>query len=181
LQEKNIKATFVIVGQNAARHPEIVKRTFNEGHQLGNHTYTHKDLLKANPETIASEIDRTNKIIYDLTGHQTHIARPPHGFRDAVVLDIMAAKNLKVVNWSVSARDWTSPDAEIIANRIINNIKNGSIILLHDGDSTDTSQSRKQTVKAVEKIIDELLLQGYRFVTIDEILTYTEKYAAEGA
>jgi peptidoglycan/xylan/chitin deacetylase (PgdA/CDA1 family) len=170
LKEKNVKATFFIIGQNAAKHPETIKRIFNEGHQLGNHTYTHKDLLKTEPAAIMSEIERTNSLIYALTGQNMRIARPPHGFRDAVVLNIMALKNLKPVDWSVSGRDWNNHSAKTIAERVISNTKNGSVILLHDGDASAAGKTRESTVKALEKIIDELLSEGYRFVTIDEML-----------
>jgi peptidoglycan/xylan/chitin deacetylase (PgdA/CDA1 family) len=171
LKEKNIKATFFLVGQNAAKYPETVQRIFNDGHQLGNHTYTHKDLLKTDAPTIAAELEATNQLIYDLTGCKMRIARPPHGFKDGVILNLIAAQNLKAIDWSVSGKDWgKSARAEDIFQRVIKNAKNGSIILLHDGHAPDETESRAETVKATAQIIDELLLQGYHFVTIDEIL-----------
>jgi peptidoglycan/xylan/chitin deacetylase (PgdA/CDA1 family) len=154
LKEKNIKATFFLVGQNAAKYPEIVQRIFADGHQLGNHTYTHKDLLKTDAATVAAEIEKTNKLIYNLTGYNTHIFRPPHGFKDRVILNIIMAQNLKAIDWSVAGRDWGSnARAEDIFKRVVTNVQNGSIILLHDGHAPDESESRTETVKATAKNI----------------------------
>ncbi|MDR3559924.1 MAG: polysaccharide deacetylase family protein [Negativicutes bacterium] len=174
LKEFQVPATFFIIGQNAEKHPELVRRIVAEGHQIGNHTYNHLDLLKADRQAIAEQIDRTNKIIGTISGQTPRVVRPPHGFRDAVVIDVMAERGLKVVEWSVSSRDWTNPGADAIASRTISKVKNGSVILLHDGDGIAQKDSREQTVQATRQIIRELLAQGYKFVTVDEILAKTE-------
>lgn len=174
LKDNKVKATFFVVGKNAEKHPELVRRIASEGHELGNHTYNHIDLLKADRATIIDEIDRTNAVIAALVGQAPKVIRPPHGFRDAVVMDVMAEKNLKVVEWSVSSRDWVSPGVDVIVSRTVSKVKNGSIILLHDGDGTAASASRAQTVEATRLIIHELLKRGFQFVTVDEILVRTE-------
>lgn len=173
LKENNVPATFFIIGRNAQKHPELVQRIAAEGHQIGNHTYDHVDLLKADRGKVAYEVDTTTKILTELTGNAPHAVRPPHGFRDAVVLDMMAERNLKVVEWSIMSRDWTNPGVDAIVSRTVEKVKNGSIILLHDGDGVEQKSSRQETVAATRLIIHELLAKGYKFVTVDEILART--------
>ncbi len=174
LKEYHVPATFFVVGQNVEKYPELVKRIADEGHQIGNHTYHHIDLLKANRKDIAKEIDNTNKAILAASGVKPHLMRPPHGFRDPVVMEMMAERNLKVVEWSVMSRDWTNPGVDTIVERTVKKVKNGSIILLHDGDGITSQASRIQSVEAARRIIQILSAQGYKFVTVDEILEKTE-------
>ncbi|MGL5514301.1 MAG: polysaccharide deacetylase family protein [Sporomusa sp.] len=175
LKERQVPATFFLIGRNAVKYPDLVRRIVAEGHQLGNHTYNHIDLLKADRETIVAEIDKTNKAIAGIVGYAPHVMRPPHGFRDAVVMDIMAEHQLKVIEWSVSGRDWVNPGADVIAARTLGKVKNGSVVLLHDGDGIAAKADRTQTVEATRQIIDKLLAQGYKFVTVDEILKSAEE------
>ncbi|MCC5467479.1 polysaccharide deacetylase family protein [Pelosinus baikalensis] len=174
LKEYHVPATFFVVGQNVDKYPELVKRIADEGHQIGNHTYHHIDLLKANRKVIAEEIDNANKAILAAAGIKPHLMRPPHGFRDPVVMEMMAERNLKVVEWSVMSRDWTNPGVDVIVERTVKKVKNGSIILLHDGDGITSQASRIQSVEAARRIIQILSEQGYTFVTVDEILEKTE-------
>lgn len=174
LKEYQVPATFFLIGKNADKYPELVKREVAEGHQIGNHTYDHVDLLKADGKTIADEVDRTNKIILAITGQIPKVVRPPHGFRDSVVMEAMAKRGLKVVEWSVVSRDWTNPGVETIVGRTMANVKNGSIILLHDGDGVAQTASRSQTVQATRQIILQLKAAGYKFVTVDQIVSKTE-------
>lgn len=175
LKENHVSATFFLIGQNVEKHPELVKRIAAEGHQLGNHTYHHMDLLKADRKLIADEVDRTNQAIIAASGITPHLVRPPHGFRDPVVMEMMAERNLKVVEWSVMSRDWLNPGVDTIVERTISKVKNGSIILLHDGDGIAAQDSRAQTIEATRRIIQILSAQGYKFVTVDEILAKTEE------
>ncbi|MBC8014829.1 MAG: polysaccharide deacetylase family protein [Sporomusaceae bacterium] len=173
LKEYHVPATFFVVGQNVEKYPEIVRRIAAEGHQLGNHTYHHVDLLKIDRKTIVEEIDRTSQVIAAITGSVPHVVRPPHGFRDPVVMEVMAERGFKVVEWSVMSRDWNNPGVEVIVDRTVKKVKNGSIVLLHDGDGIASDDSRIQTVEATRRIIQTLLAQGYEFVTVDEILAKT--------
>lgn len=175
LREYQVPATFFLIGKNAEKHPDLVRRMVAEGHQLGNHTYNHIDLLKADRREIADEVERCNKIIRDITGAGAQIVRPPHGFRDSVVVEVMAERGLKVVEWSVMSRDWTNPGVEAIVSRTVSKVKSGAVILLHDGDGVAASAPRAQTVAATREIIRELTAQGYKFVTVSEILAKTEE------
>ncbi len=170
LKEYHVPATFFVIGRNAEKHPELVRREIAEGHQVGNHTYNHVDLLKADRKTITDEIDRANQVLKSITGQESQFVRPPHGFRDPVVMEVMAERGLKVVEWSIASRDWTNPGINVIVDRTVSKVKNGSVILLHDGDGVAAKDSRLQTVEATRLIIRELIAQGYIFVTVDEIL-----------
>jgi len=174
LREEGVPATFFVIGKNAEKHPDLVRRMVAEGHQVGNHTYNHIDLLKADRGTIANEIDRTDKVIRDIIGVSPKVVRPPHGVRDAVVLEVMAERGLKVVEWSVLSRDWTNPGVEAIVRRTLDKVKSGAVILLHDGDGVAATAPRGQTVAATRQIIRELKARGYKFVTVDEILRMEE-------
>jgi peptidoglycan/xylan/chitin deacetylase (PgdA/CDA1 family) len=174
LKEYHVPATFFLVGQNVEKYPDLVKRISVEGHQLGNHTYHHIDLLKADRKVITEEVDRTNQAIMAASGIRPHLMRPPHGFRDPVVLEIMAERGLKVVEWSVMSRDWLNPGVDVIVERTVSKVKNGSIVLLHDGDGVMSQAPRIQSVEAARRIIQILSAQGYKFVTVDEILDKTE-------
>lgn len=176
LKEYNVPATFFVVGRNAKKHPELVRRIVEERHQVGNHTYNHIDLLKADRAGIITEIEQADREIFLAARVHPHIVRPPHGFRDAVVMQICRERGLKVVEWSVLSRDWTNPGIETIVKRTMGKVTNGSVILLHDGDGISQTASRAQTVEATRHIIRQLLAQGYQFVTVDEIIKkYGEK------
>lgn len=175
LQENQIQATFFLIGRNAEKHPDLVRRISMEGHQIGNHTYNHVDLLKANYNTVVEEVDKTGRVIAAITGKTPQAVRPPHGFRDPAVLKVMAERGLKVVEWSVMSKDWTNPGTDVIVKRTLAKVQNGSVILLHDGDGIAQSASRAQTVEATRRIIRELRLQGYKFVTVNEILSNAEE------
>ncbi|MDR7866132.1 MAG: polysaccharide deacetylase family protein [Sporomusaceae bacterium] len=174
LREEGVPATFFVIGRNAEKYPDLMRRMVAEGHQVGNHTYNHVDLLKADRATIADEVDRTSRAIAAITGAPAKVVRPPHGFRDAVVLEVMAERGLKVVEWSVLSRDWTNPGVATIAQRTLDKVKSGAVILLHDGDGVAATAPRAQTVEAARQIIRDLKTRGFKFVTVDEILKTEE-------
>ena len=170
LKEKNIKATFFMLGHNAKNHPEIVKRIVNEGHQIGNHTYSHKDLLKTTREEMIEELNATNKILFEIIGQDVKIMRPPFGAKDANVVKTAQEKGFQVITWSVDGKDWLNRGVNITSSEILNKAKSGDIILLHDGDEVKSKNSREQTVIVTKILIDELLEQGYELTTVDKLL-----------
>ena len=170
LEEKQVKATFFVVGDNASKFPEVVRLVAGQGHEIALHAGEHKDFLKLNKTELAGNISSGKKVLEELTGKPVKYMRPPHGFRDWVVMEEASSAGLKVVNWSVIPRDWTNPGAQEIAERVCKNVTPGGIVLLHDGDAPRQTASRKQTVEATAIIIDELRKQSYEFVTITELL-----------
>ena len=170
LEDKQVKSTFFVVGDNAAKFPDIVKLVASKGHEVALHAGEHKDFLKLNSLELAGNIASGKKVLEELTGKPVKYMRPPHGFRDWAVMEEATRAGLKISNWSVIPRDWTNPGAKEIADRVCKDVFPGAIVLLHDGDAPAQIASREQTVQATALIIDELRQQGYEFVTIDELL-----------
>lgn len=159
LKKRNIKATFFVVGINAAQNKELILRMKNEGHLIGNHTYSHINLGSVANTKAIDEITRTNEIIKEITGEDTEYIRPPFGSYDK---NYFKEKDMIVVMWDIDPRDWTIYDADKVAKDVISKAKDSQIILMHDIFET--------SVDAAIKIIDELTSQGYEFVTVEELL-----------
>ena len=169
LADKQVHATFFMVGENAAKHPEIVKAVQAGGHEIALHAGKHQDLLKLNGSELAANIASGKSTLESLTGQRVHYMRPPHGFKDWQVMGAIEAAGLKAVNWSVIPRDWTNPGVQRIVDRVCFAAEPGAIVLLHDGDSPKNAAPREQTVAAVGLIIDQLREDKYQFVTISEL------------
>ena len=169
LAEKHVHATFFMVGENAAKHPELVREVQSAGHLVALHAGYHKDLLKLSPDEVRSNIAYGKSTLEGITGTQLHFMRPPHGFKDWSVISVIENAGLLTTNWSIIPRDWTNPGAQVITDRVLEKAEPGAIVLLHDGDSPKNKAPREQTIEAVAAIIDKLRAQGYEFVTIEEL------------
>ena len=159
LKERGVKATFFLIGENADKNPEIVKRMAEEGHLIGNHTYSHIQLTSDNKEVFREELVKTNEILKAITGENVTYIRPPYGSWDKSLEQDL---NMFPVLWNVDPLDWCTPDAGLVMSRVLQQVEDGDIILLHD--YYDTS------VTAALMIVDEMKKQGYEFVTVEEIL-----------
>lgn len=175
LADKNVHATFFMVGDNAFEHQNIVKLVHAQGHEIALHAGRHQDLLKLSRQEIAANIDSGKMTLEWLTGEKIKYMRPPHGFRDWVVMGEIEKAGLRAVNWDVIPRDWTNPGAGEIALRVCEKAHPGAIVLLHDGDSPKKTASRRQTIEATAMIIDRLRAEGYEFVTISQLLAAQNK------
>ena len=171
LKEYNIKATFFLIGKNVEAFPEIAKRIAQENHSIGNHTYSHPELLLKKKEQIRYQIKKAEEAIIKATGIKPHLFRPPYGLDDPAVFLEVEKLGYAIVKWSVSAGNGRKdPEAEKITQKILSTTKNGAIILMHDGERLIRNVDRSQLVKALPIIIKTLKQQGYEFVTIDELL-----------
>ena len=159
LKERGVHATFFVTGEHAGLHPEIIKRMQNEGHLIGNHTYSHIQLTKNNREDFKEELIMTNKVIKEITGEEVQYVRPPYGSWDK---SFEKELNMFPVLWTIDPLDWCSSDAARIVRSVCSKAKENDIILMHD--------QYKTTVTAALKIVDELTQKGYEFVTVDELL-----------
>ena len=159
LKERGVHATFFVTGEHAGLHPEIIKRMQNEGHLIGNHTYSHIQLTKNNREDFKEELIMTNKVIKEITGEEVQYVRPPYGSWDK---SFEKELNMFPVLWTVDPLDWSSKNVTGITRKIVTNTKENDIILMHDYFET--------SVTAAIKAIDELQGKGCTFVTVDEIL-----------
>lgn len=172
LKAKRVHATFFLVAEQAQQYPELVRRMTAEGHTVGLHAFRHRDFLKLTEEEKRKDLKQGKNLLRDITGKNPVYWRPPHGFRDFSVMETAAAQNLTVVNWSVIPRDWTGIDSQEIYRRVMDKAEDGSIVLLHDGDSPGYKASRQATVDAVAPLIDSLQEKGYHLVSLEE---YQEK------
>ncbi len=169
LATEKVPATFFLVGANAQAHPQIVKKIIQQGHEIGVHTLNHIDLLKLDEAQQREQIVQGKNILEQLSGRKVGLFRPPHGFRDFQVMNLLQQADLKIVNWSVLSKDWLNPPPEVIATRTLQHVQPGAIVLLHDGDSPYNKLPRANTVEATKIIIRELKAQGYTFVTLKEL------------
>ncbi|MER3490991.1 MAG: polysaccharide deacetylase [Mastigocladus sp. ERB_26_2] len=169
LRENNIKATFFVVGQNLKNYPNLGKQIVAEGHVIGNHTWHHWYHF-FNPQAAAFEIDNTSELISQITGAKTTLFRPPGGMLHNGLASYAKSNKYTVVMWSVDSVDYSRPSAPILTSRVLKSSKPGSIVLMHDGGG-----NRSHTVAALPQIISKLRKQGYRFVTIPELLELQDK------
>jgi len=159
LKERNVKATFFLIGKSARENPELVKRISEEGHLIGNHTMNHVQLNRQPYEEALAEIRQANDVIRELTGEEPHYIRPPFGeWSEALANEV----DMDAVLWDVDPLDWKAKNTDIVVKRIQKDSQEGDIILLHDVYGT--------SVEAALEIIDQFQAQGYEFVTVDEIL-----------
>ncbi|MEJ5378310.1 MAG: polysaccharide deacetylase family protein [bacterium] len=162
LEEQGVQATFFVVGRNAKRHPELLRKIRSAGHSLGNHTFSHTKLTSVKNGLLREELERTREIILEETGVNTCLFRPPFGAFDARSLAELAIRRMEVVLWSVDSRDWVTTAAQEIRHNVENTTQPGAIILLHD--------VHPQTVEALPGIIQALKNRGYGFATIPEMI-----------
>jgi chitin deacetylase len=169
LKENNIKATFFVVGQNVKNFPDLLKRVNAEGHAIGNHTWHHWYHFM-NPKAAAYEIDHTTDIIYKTTGVKTNLFRPPGGMMHNGVAGYARNQKYAIIMWSSDSIDYSQPAVPKLINNVFQGVKPGGIVLMHDGGG-----NRSRTVQALPEIINRFRKQGYRFVTIPELLEMQDK------
>lgn len=146
-------------GEHAALHPDIIERMSEEGHVIGNHTYSHMQLKASNREEFKEELIRTNGIIEEITGKEVVYVRPPYGTWDKTFEKEL---NMIPVLWTVDPLDWCSTNVANITEKVVDKARENDIILMHD--------YYESSVTAALKVVDELLEEGFTFVTVDEIL-----------
>ncbi len=157
------RATFYVIGTMVRRYPDIARRIVAEGHELGNHTWSHPTLSRQGDWTVLNEIDRTQEIIWQTVGHVPVTFRPPYGAitpRQSRMLH--ADRNLPTVVWTVDPQDWRRPGSAVVARRMIDGARPGAIILAHD--------IHGPTVSAVPDAIAGLRGRGFDCVTMSELL-----------
>ncbi len=163
LKEEKVQATFFLLGKNhVMKYPDVVRRIAAEGHEVANHTWTHKILTDQDPDGIRTELARTQDAIARLTGRKPTLMRPPQGRTNEDVSRICEELNLAQVLWSATAKDYSTTDSELISDRILDAASRDGIILLHD--------IYRGTVPAVPRIVTELKKRGYTFVTVPQLL-----------
>jgi len=159
LEKYNAKATFFVVGEMVEKAPELVKREYDLGCQVGNHSYSHPILTNLSIEDAGAEVRKTSNLVFDITGDYTRIGRPPYG---ALNHEIKAVSGFEWFNWSIDTLDWKTRNADSTYKNIMDNVGDGDVILMHD--------LYMPTVQAVERIVPELAEKGFQFITMKELI-----------
>jgi chitin deacetylase len=168
LKKYHAQATFFVTGKNAEKYPEIIKEIYLNGNELGNHSFDHERLTFKTPRYIYEQIHKTDAIIKNAGYEKTIHFRAPFGHKLFILSYILMKNNRKHILWNIEAGDWKNPPPEEMMKIIENVLKPGSIILLHDG-YTGYYQTRNETIKFVELLLEKYTKLGYEFVTISEL------------
>jgi len=160
LKKQQVKASFFVLGEAARSNPHLLSRMINEGHEIGNHGFTHN----YTQHKLIEELTKTNQAVFLATNTHTYFYRPPGGRISKAQVQLIKDNGHVVTLWSLDSQDWLNPGPNRIIHNVIKAVFPGAIILLHDG-----GDKREQTVDALEQIIIELRARGYRFVTLSEL------------
>lgn len=159
LDQRGVEATFFLIGEQIPGNEWLVRWMAESGHQIGNHTYTHVKLQGSNKDTILQEINKTEVLLTNILGEKDYWLRPPYGLIDDKE---KALVKTPMVYWSVDPEDWKLLDTEKVTAYVTGHVKDGDIVLLHDFYPT--------SVQAALQIVDKLQAQGYKFVTVEELM-----------
>lgn len=165
LKEHNASATFFVLGSNANNAPELLQRMVLEGSEIGNHTFSHKQLTTLSKENVEEEISATQESIYDITHKYPAVIRPPYGSKNKTVME--CAQGKKIVTWSLDTRDWHDRNVKVLVDRVVKDVKDKDIILMHDLYAS--------TAQAVTILIPKLQEMGYQLVTVSDLYEYGKK------
>lgn len=163
LAARHLKATFFVVGQNAADHPEILKRAVREGHEIANHSWSHPNLARMSDEAVRRELQKTDDAITAAIGKRPTLLRPPYGSITARQKKwIHEEFGYRIIIWDVDPLDWKRPGPSVVTARILKETKAGSIVLSHD--------IHPPTIEAMPATFDQLMRKGFKSVTVTELL-----------
>ncbi|CEH29511.1 chitooligosaccharide deacetylase [Aneurinibacillus migulanus] len=172
LDKHKAKATFFVVGERAQWYAPVIRQIHRRGHEIGNHTFTHPHMKHITSEQLQEEIRKTDQIIHSLTGTYPRFFRPPGGEITYTVLRSSASQKHPIAIWSYhqDTRDWAHPGTAYIVSKVTSGARPGDIILFHD-----SGLDQSQTIEAVDKVLTILSKQGYRFVTLSQLLHEQKK------
>lgn len=163
LTKYNVTATFFVMGKNIKGNEKIIEKMYNSNMEIGNHTFNHLLLTRYNKEKIKEEITKTNNLIFDITGNYPTLLRTSYGSVNKI---IRQNANMPIIIWNIDTLDWKYKNSNKIADKILNKVKDGDIILMHD--------IYKSTLNSLDIVIPELLERGYQIVSVSELFYYKE-------
>ena len=171
LEKHGVKATFFMIGRFVRERPEVARAVASAGHVIGNHTFSHPNLIFAGGAETGRQLDQCEQALSDVVGEHSRLFRPPFGGRRPGTLQAVRRRGLVPVMWSITGFDWnpTTPDA--IEKRVSKRVRGGDVILLHDGGHLEMGADRSWTVAATDRLITRYKAEGYRFVTVEEMIS----------
>jgi len=170
LERHQVKATFFMIGRNVARLPHLARAVAQAGHVIGNHTYSHPNLIFATPAQMRRQLQDCDDVLHQTAGEHSRLFRPPYGGRRPDSLRLARQMQFVPVMWSVTGWDWNPLSATKIEKKVARQIRGGDVILLHDGGHRDAAADRSATITATDHLIRRYRDLGYRFVTIPEMM-----------
>ncbi|MFC4598279.1 polysaccharide deacetylase family protein [Cohnella hongkongensis] len=176
LKKYDVKATFFLVGTQVKKFPETAKRIVDEGHAVGNHSWSHGDLTKLSSKARAEQLDRAQRIIEEATGASPRLARAPYGALSKEALATIHESRMKHVAWTVDTKDWAGTSVEDMYENVMSHTRDGGIILMHSFGGR--KNALEHTVKLLPKIIEDLRAEGYDLVTVEEMIDSGEYNAS---
>jgi peptidoglycan/xylan/chitin deacetylase (PgdA/CDA1 family) len=170
LERHGVKATFFLIGRFVQQKPEIARALVAAGHTIGSHTWDHPNLIFASAVEVRRQLKQTQHAILDATGVEAKLFRPPFGGRRPASLRVAQSLGLQTVMWNVTCYDWKAESADEIVGHAKRQIRGGNVILLHDGEFHRIGVDRSRSVEATDRILATYLGEGFRFVTIPEMM-----------
>ncbi|MDI7246163.1 MAG: polysaccharide deacetylase family protein [Bacillota bacterium] len=168
LARHGVRATFFLIGQAAEKHPEVVARIVNEGHAIGNHTYFHSNMSRMAPWQVLLDLRKAQGVFKRLVGQAPAVVRPPYGALDPPAVEAVGREGFKVVLWTIDSLDWWGLPKEQIIKNVVPALKSGAIVLHHSSGGPE--EDLTGTLEALPEIVRTLKDQGYRFLTVPEVL-----------
>jgi probable sporulation protein (polysaccharide deacetylase family) len=165
LKEAGVNATFFMVGDWVEQFPDLTQALAADGHELGNHSWSHPYPTQIPAEALSEEIKKTEKLLVDLTGQECKLFAPPYGEWDKEVVLTAAELGYRTIMWTIDTIDWQKPGVDVIASRVLDNLAPGSIILMHPTD---------QTAQALPQILSGAKEKGYKLMTVGQLIANAE-------
>ncbi|MGH9500865.1 MAG: polysaccharide deacetylase family protein [Terriglobales bacterium] len=170
LARHNVRATFFLIGRYVKQRPDLARAIAQAGHAIGNHTFSHPNLIFASAQQTRTELETCERALAETVGQHSRLFRPPFGGRRPATLRIAGSLGLEPVMWNITGWDWKEKPAEYVEQKIRKRIRGGSVILLHDGGHAAFGADRSQTVLATDRLITRYKAEGYEFVAIPEMM-----------
>jgi peptidoglycan-N-acetylglucosamine deacetylase len=168
LARHQVRATFFLIGRYVRQRPDIVRELLRAGHAIGNHTFTHPNLIWVSQADLRRQLEDCQKAIEDAGGQQPTLFRPPFGGRRPVTLRVARALGFQPVMWNVTGWDWSAKSSEYIESKVTRQMRGGDVVLLHDGGHREFGADRGFTVTATDRLIQRYKSEEREFVTIPE-------------
>ncbi|HYL12221.1 MAG TPA: polysaccharide deacetylase family protein [Terriglobales bacterium] len=175
LAKHQVRATFFMIGHYVHQRPDIARAVAKAGHVIGNHTFTHPNLIFVSALQTRLQLQDCERALEDAIGEHSRLFRPPFGGRRPASLRIVRSLGLEPVMWNVTGWDWKTTSADYVEQKVSKQIRGGNVILLHDGSHLAMGTDRSHTVVATDRLITKYKAEGFEFATIPEMMNAPTK------